>query len=48
MLDVLWAVGSYERLVVDWDLDREEAIRGITWVIALVEDAVAEGRRPRR
>jgi AcrR family transcriptional regulator len=46
MLDVLWAVGSYERLVVDWDLDREEAIRGITWVIELVEAAVADDRRP--
>lgn len=46
MLDVLWAVGSYERLVVDWDLDREAAIRGITWVIELVEAAVADDRRP--
>jgi AcrR family transcriptional regulator len=36
MLDALWAVGSYERLIRDWDLDREEAIRGITWVIGLV------------
>jgi AcrR family transcriptional regulator len=48
MFDVLWAVGSYERLVVDWGLDREEAIRAITWVIGLVEQAVREGRRPAR
>jgi AcrR family transcriptional regulator len=45
--DVLWSVASYERLVVDWQFDREQAIRGITWVIRLVEEAVREGRRPR-
>lgn len=48
MLDVLWAVGSYERLVNDWQLDRDEAIRGITWTIELVEDAIRDGRRPPR
>jgi AcrR family transcriptional regulator len=46
MFDVLWSVGAYERLVVDWHLDREQAIRGISWVIGLVEDAIREGRRP--
>jgi AcrR family transcriptional regulator len=48
MLDVLWAIGSYERLVNDWQLDGEDAIRGISWVIGLVEDAVRDGRRPPR
>jgi AcrR family transcriptional regulator len=46
MFDVLWGVASYERLVVDWQLDRERAIRGITWVVSLVEEAVRKGRRP--
>ena len=46
MLDVLWSVVSYERLVVDWKIDPREAIRGITWVIGLVEDAVRQGRGP--
>jgi AcrR family transcriptional regulator len=46
MFDVLWAVGAYERLVVDWELDDEQAIRAITWVIGMVEDAVRAGRRP--
>ena len=41
VLDVLWSVASYERLVVDWQLDRSEATRGITWVIGLVRDAIA-------
>jgi AcrR family transcriptional regulator len=48
MLDVLWAIGNYERLVNDWQLDGEDAIRGIAWVIGLVEEAVREGRRPPR
>ena len=47
MFDVLWGVASYERLVIHWQLDREHAVRGITWVIGLVEKAVREGRRPR-
>ena len=46
VLDVLWAIGSYERLVTDWQLDRAEATREITWAIGLVEQAVREGRRP--
>ncbi len=46
MFDVLWGVAPYERLVADWDLDPDEAVRGITWVIGLIEDAVRAGRRP--
>jgi AcrR family transcriptional regulator len=46
MLDVLWSVVSYERLVADWDLEPEQAIRGVTWVIGLVEQAIRRGRRP--
>jgi AcrR family transcriptional regulator len=45
-LDVLWSVTSYERLVADWDLDPKEAIRAVTWVMRLVEDAIRQGRRP--
>ena len=46
MLDVLWSVVSYEQLVVDWELDPQDAIRGITWVIQLVEDAIRRGPGP--
>ncbi len=46
MFDVLWSVAPYERLVVDWHLDRDRAIRGITWVIRLVEAAIRADRRP--
>jgi AcrR family transcriptional regulator len=48
VLDVLWSLGAYERIVVDWQLDRDEAIRAIMWAIGLVNEAVHEGRRPAR
>jgi AcrR family transcriptional regulator len=44
VLDVLWSVVSYERLVTDWGLSPTDAIRGITWAIGLVGDAVRDGR----
>jgi AcrR family transcriptional regulator len=40
VLDVLWSVDSYERMVVDWQMDAAEAIRGISWVIGLIRQAV--------
>ena len=48
MLDVLWSVASYERLVADWKLDPKEATRGVTWVMGLIEHAIRNGRRPDR
>jgi AcrR family transcriptional regulator len=47
-LDVLWSVASYERLVNEWHLDPDDAIRVITWTIGLVEDAVRDDRQPSR
>jgi AcrR family transcriptional regulator len=46
LLDVLWSVSSYERLVRDWELDTEEAIRGTAWLIGLVDSAIRAGERP--
>jgi AcrR family transcriptional regulator len=40
VLDVLWSVASYERMVVDWQMDPVEATRGISWVIALICQAI--------
>jgi hypothetical protein len=48
MLDVLWAPPTYERLARDWNLDSEESIRGITWVIGLLDDAIHTDARPPR
>ena len=46
VLDVLWNVSSYERLVADWDLDPKDAVAAVTWAIGLVEDAIRADRRP--
>jgi hypothetical protein len=46
MLDVLWSVAAYERLVRDWQLERDEAIAAIEWVIAMVVTAVRDGALP--
>lgn len=46
MLDVQWGVASYERLVADWGAAPEDAIRAVTWVQGLIEDAIRDGRRP--
>jgi AcrR family transcriptional regulator len=46
VLDTLWTVFTYERLVARWGLDPKDAIRGVTWAIGLVEEAIREGRRP--
>jgi AcrR family transcriptional regulator len=46
MLDMLWNVASYERLVTAWRLDADHATQAITWVIRLVESAIREGQRP--
>jgi AcrR family transcriptional regulator len=47
-LDVLWSVASYERLVNEWQLDRDDAISAITWAIGLVEAAIGDDRPPSR
>ncbi len=46
LFDVLWSIGTYERLVADWELDPVDAIRAVTWAIALIQGAIAEDRRP--
>lgn len=46
VLDVLWSVVSYERLVADWELSPRQASEGIGWAIELVTDAVKAGRSP--
>jgi len=47
VLDVLWSVASYERLVVDWGLGPDSAVNGLTWAIDVVVDAINADRRPR-
>jgi AcrR family transcriptional regulator len=46
VLDVLWSPVSYERLVAEWELPPKEAMRGLIWVISLVEEAIGRDVRP--
>jgi AcrR family transcriptional regulator len=46
LFDVLWSVGSFERLTVDWQLPAVQARDALTWLIGLAEEAVRSGRRP--
>jgi AcrR family transcriptional regulator len=46
LLDVQWGLAAYERIVADWGLDPDDAIRGIIWVQGLIEEAIRNGRRP--
>jgi AcrR family transcriptional regulator len=48
LLDVLWNVATYERLVTDWSMDPDQAIETVGWAIGLVEDAIRRGQRPGR
>jgi AcrR family transcriptional regulator len=43
LLDVLWNVPSFERLVIQWGLDAEDASRAIEWAIGLVVGALRAG-----
>jgi AcrR family transcriptional regulator len=46
LLDVLWSVTTYERLVAAWGLGAEQATRAVTGLVeALVAD-IGAGRRP--
>jgi len=40
MFDALWGVATYERIVGDWQLDHDDAVDGITWVMGLIEAAI--------
>jgi AcrR family transcriptional regulator len=42
MLDVLWSVPSYERLVTQWKMDGEQAAAAITWVMGLIVDVLRD------
>jgi AcrR family transcriptional regulator len=46
LFDVLWSVGAFERLVADWQLERERAVDVLTWAIGLVAQAVRQGDHP--
>jgi AcrR family transcriptional regulator len=46
MIDVLWGVSTYRRLVSGWGLDSAEATRGTSWLIDLITAAIRSGAPP--
>jgi AcrR family transcriptional regulator len=46
LLDVLWNVPSYERLVGEWDIDGADATRAIGWLMAKVVAAIDDDDPP--
>ena len=46
LLDVLWSVSTYERLVADWDMGSPEATRTVAWAIEAIRQAVQDGPEP--
>jgi AcrR family transcriptional regulator len=47
LLDVLWNVPSFERLVVQWGLEAAAATDAIAWAIGLLVEAIRAGDTPR-
>jgi AcrR family transcriptional regulator len=48
MIDLIWSISSYERLLNGWQMDDEEAIETVRWGIGLVVDATADRTPPSR
>src|SRR3954452_3744003 len=46
IIDVLWGVPTYRRLVSGWELDETESARAVTWLLRLVLAEVRAGRPP--
>jgi AcrR family transcriptional regulator len=46
VLDVLWNLPAYERLMTAWNLEAAQATEALTWAISIVTDAIRAGRRP--
>jgi len=46
MIDALWGVPTYRRLVSGWQLEPAEAIRGTTWLLELAIAAITTEARP--
>jgi AcrR family transcriptional regulator len=46
LLDALWSVPTYERLVGVWGLDTARTTEAVTGLIRLLVDSIHDGRRP--
>jgi AcrR family transcriptional regulator len=46
VLDILWNLPPYERLMTAWGFDSKRAIGAITWLISVIAKAIHDGNRP--
>ena len=46
LLDVLWNLPAFERLVIGWQLEPERASTALAWLVELVLRAAQEGQAP--
>jgi AcrR family transcriptional regulator len=46
VLDIFWNPPTYERLIAVWGFDSVRAIRVLSWLISLTQQAINDGRRP--
>ena len=46
LLDILWNLPPYERLVKLWRFDTDRSVKIVTWLINLIEEAIQHDRRP--
>jgi AcrR family transcriptional regulator len=46
LLDVVWGMPAYERLVGAWDLDGDDATDAITWLMSLLTGAIDSDAPP--
>ncbi len=48
MLDMLWDIPPYQRLMSVWGFDNDTATHSVTWLIGLVQQAIASNNKPSR
>ncbi|WP_373080866.1 TetR/AcrR family transcriptional regulator [Zhongshania sp.] len=46
VLDILWNMPPYERLIQAWGFEPERAVDTLTWLIKLIEEAIRNGKAP--
>jgi AcrR family transcriptional regulator len=46
LLDVVWSMPAYERLVGGWDLDGDDATHAITWLMSLLTNVIDDDEPP--
>jgi AcrR family transcriptional regulator len=46
LLDVVWSMPAYERLVGVWDFDGDDATRAITWLMSLLTTVIDDDTPP--